>query len=140
MCDSHSQTTYDCGEAVYQMASRVNNFRLVVRRLFHLGYFDSLNILLIARLEIEPPYRGRGIGLTVLSRLIKRWGKDCSLAVMKPYPLQYAGKDADDTQEFKKAYRKLVQSYAPLGFTKIPSSSKYGKGHYGLSLMGHQTS
>jgi hypothetical protein len=55
--------------------------------------------------------------------MIKRWGKGCSLAVMKPYPLQYVEKDADDTPEFKKARQKLVQYYARLGFTKIPGSS-----------------
>jgi hypothetical protein len=40
---------------------------------------------------------------------------------MKPYPLQYVEKDAEDTLEFKNAYQKLVRYYARLGFTKIPS-------------------
>ncbi len=137
MCDAHSQTTYDCGVAVYNMMSSVNEFRRAVRRNFDIGLWDSLNVLLLSRIEIEPPYRGRGSGLTVLSRMIKRWGKGCTLAVMKPYPLQYCGKNADPTPEFKNAYRKLVRYYAPLGFTKIPyrnGSLEHGGGHYGLRL------
>jgi GNAT superfamily N-acetyltransferase len=140
MCDAYSSATYDCGLAVYQMAGRVNAFRPAIQRLFHLEAFEPLNVLLLARLEIEPPYRGRGIGLIALSRMIKRRGKGCTWAVMKPYPLQFAAKDAEDTPEFKNAYQKLVQYYAPLGFTKIPSqrgSGRYqhGNGHYGLALF-----
>jgi GNAT superfamily N-acetyltransferase len=139
MCDAHSQPTYDCGLAVYERASRVNAFRPAIRRLFHLEPFDSLNVLLLARLEIEPPYRGRGIGLTVISQMIKRWGKGCTLAVMKPYPLQYVNKTAEATSEFKNTYQKLAQYYARLGFSKIPSQRgngryEYGNGHYGLAL------
>jgi GNAT superfamily N-acetyltransferase len=139
MCDAHSQTTYEGGLAVYQMIGRVNAFRPAIRRLFHLEAFDSLNVLLLAQLEIEPPYRGRGIGLTALSRMIKRWGKGCTLAVMKPYPLQYVEKEAEDTPDFKNACQKLVRYYAPLGFIKIPSQRgngpyEYGNGYYGLAL------
>jgi GNAT superfamily N-acetyltransferase len=137
MCDGYSQTTYNCGEAVYNLASSVNEFRPAVQRIFDIDPWDSLNVLLLAELKIEPPYRGRGIGLTVISKMIKRWGKSCSLAVIKPFPLQSAGKDDGDTPEFKNAYRKLVRYYAPLGFTKIPyrnGSLEHGGGHYGLRL------
>jgi GNAT superfamily N-acetyltransferase len=119
------------------MKRSVNEFRPGVRRKFRIGRWDSLNVLLISQIKIEPPYRGRGIALAFVSRVIKRWGKGCTLAVMKPYPLQYCGEDAEDTPEFKSAYRKLVRYYAPLGFAKIPygnGSLEHGGGHYGLSL------
>jgi hypothetical protein len=119
VCDDFDQNTYNCGDAVYDMAGRANEFRPAVRRTFNIEPWDSLNVLLLSQVEIEIPYRGRGIGLTVLSRMIKRWGEGCTLGVMKPYPLQYCGKDAEDTPEFKNAYRKLVRYYALLGFTKI---------------------
>lgn len=137
MCDAHSSATYNCGVAVYNMRRSVNEFRVAVRRKFRIGLWDSLNVLLISLIKIEPAYRGREIGLTALSRMIKKWGKGCSLAVMKPYPLQYCGKDAEATPEYKSAYRKLVRYYAPLCFTKIPyrnGSLEHGGGHYGLRL------
>jgi hypothetical protein len=137
VCDDFDQNTYNCGDAVYDMAGRANKFRPAVRRIFNIEPWDSLNVLLLSQIKIEPPCRGRGIALTVLSRMIKRWGKGCTLAVMKPYPLQYCGKDVEATPEFKNAYQNLVGYYAPLGFRKIPCRSgslEHGGGHYGLRL------
>jgi hypothetical protein len=37
---------------------RVNAFRPLIRRLFHLEPFDSLNVLLLARFEMEPLIEG----------------------------------------------------------------------------------
>jgi hypothetical protein len=101
VCDGFDQNTYNCGDAVYEMAGRVNEFRPAVRRTFNIEPWDSLNVLLLSQVEIGPSYRGRKIGLTVLSRMIRRWGKGCTLAVMKPYPLQFCGKDAEERRSLK---------------------------------------
>jgi hypothetical protein len=61
MCDAHSQTTYNCGLAVYNMMSSVNEFRSVVRRTFDLGRWDSLNVLLLFQIKIEPATEGEGL-------------------------------------------------------------------------------
>src|SRR6476661_2837200 len=88
----HSGNLLHCGYAVYDFSCDFG-LRSVIHRLFP-AIFDiehkfSFNLLLLERLEIDPPFRGRGIGLIVLSKLIKRWGKAAALVVMKPFPLQY---------------------------------------------------
>jgi GNAT superfamily N-acetyltransferase len=137
LVDAHSDTTTQCGSVVYDLSRGNQDFRPVIYRLFEID--PILDILLLAALEIEPAFRGRGIGLIVLSKMIQRWGKDCSLTVMKPYPLQFSQKEAEETKEFKRALGKLVKYYSRLGFKKIPNGSwTRGPAHYGLSMRAFQ--
>ena len=88
LCD-YTQNTLDCGYAVYDFNEE--EFSPQVEELFEFIPF-SLNILLIDLMEIDVPCRGRMIGLITLIKLIRRYHKGCPLAVIKPFPLQYAGK------------------------------------------------
>lgn len=86
MCDSYTQESYDCGEAVF--GPDWCGFNRNVRRLFDDLPFSG-NVLILDRLEILTAFRGRRIGLLALLRIMRRWGKGCALVVMKPFPLQY---------------------------------------------------
>jgi hypothetical protein len=121
LCD-YSQNTLDCGYGVYDFNEEV--FSPKVEELFELIPF-SLNILLIDRMEIDPPYRGRMIGLITLIKLIRRYQKGCSLAVIKPFPLQYAGVVKGQEEAFERDREKLVRYYARLGFERIPGTDFY---------------
>jgi hypothetical protein len=51
MCHGRSQTTCNCGEAVYNLATSVNEFRPAVQRIFDIDPWESLNVLLLAELK-----------------------------------------------------------------------------------------
>lgn len=85
----------------------------------------SLNVLLLNRLEIWPPYRGKGYGLQALVRMIQRFRIGGGLLVMKPFPLQFEGNmgAADDAAAEERAFRaargKLCRYYRRLGFESV---------------------
>lgn len=133
VCDLH-QETYDCGEAVYDFCADNPDFRSIVYRDFLPFGSDSLNVLYLSKMEIEEPFRKRGIGLVVLKKMMQKWGEGCSLAVLKPFPLQHSGKDVDDDVQFKKDSGNLIHYYSKLGFRKISSRRRYGTGFYALPL------
>jgi hypothetical protein len=84
ICD-YAQNTYDCGNAVFGFdRDHKAYFSPEVEQRFDL-IPSTRNILLIDRMEIEPTYRGRMIGLITLIKLIRRYQKGCSLVVIKPF-------------------------------------------------------
>jgi hypothetical protein len=73
VCDDFDQNTYNCGDAVYDMAGRANEFRPAVRRTFNIEPWDSLNVSLLSQVEIELPYRGCCFRLPFLKPTIRQW-------------------------------------------------------------------
>lgn len=101
--------------------------------------FSSQNVLILDRLEILPEYRGKGVGLVVLRRLIERFEAGAGMVCMKPYPLQFEAGYRDrardrasewdlqmrlsDFSENKKSSTATLQShYAKLGFKRVPGT------------------
>jgi hypothetical protein len=85
ICDGHSQDAFDCGRTVFDL--RVNRFKPKIERIF--GDLFGLNVLFLNRIEIDPAFRGRNIGLIALLMMMKRWGKGYALAVLQPAPLRH---------------------------------------------------
>jgi GNAT superfamily N-acetyltransferase len=91
------------------------------------------NILILDRLEILPQFRGRGLGLAVMSDLIKRFSLGAGLVAIKPYPLQFEFHSSDTEsrtwrQELglsglcadeKLATQKLCDYYGRIGFRRL---------------------
>lgn len=91
------------------------------------------NVLILDRLEILPEYRGRGLGLSVMRRLIKRFSGGAAIVVMKPYPLQFESETRDQAKEAwrselglaelgrnqRAATKKLFDYYGRLDFVRI---------------------
>lgn len=55
------------------------------------------NVLILERLEILPRFRGEGLGLLAMRRMIERFGVGAAVVAIKPFPLQHesAGGDTD---------------------------------------------
>jgi hypothetical protein len=119
LCD-YEQDTLDCACAVYNLDEDVLSSK--VEELFDFILPCTLNILLIDRMEIEPAYRGRMIGLITLIKLIRRYQKGCSLVAIKPFPLQYTGEVKGQEEAFERDRQKLVRYYGKLGFRHIPDT------------------
>jgi hypothetical protein len=93
------------------------------------------NILLINRLHIEEPFRGKRKGAEVVQEVISRFGSTRAVIVCKPFPLQYRGYESEKNAaeretpgyETKRlaAFRAVAQFWKNLGFQKLPSSEHY---------------
>lgn len=125
-----TQETLDAGSVVYD--GSYHEFEPTVAMLFE-DAFPTDDLLLLDRLEIYPPFRGQKLGLTILHQAIRDWSGGCSLAVMKPFPLQFgaAVKKSEswsqlrlDTFPSKKAtaFSRLRAYYEKLGFVRIGKS------------------
>jgi GNAT superfamily N-acetyltransferase len=118
-CD-YSQHIYDCGAVIFDY--QTDDYSPKIEQLYGEVPYNR-NLLLIERLEIDPPFRGKGIGLFVLLKLMRRHQKNCGLVAIKPFPLQYEKTDTPKSdQRFKRDHKKLTQYYARLGFKKMPGS------------------
>lgn len=99
--------------------------------------FASPNLLILDRIEINPRYRGQGIGLDVLRWITRQFSLGCGLVAMKPFPLQFEGGppadhandprfkalrlDSFDT-DYCRALAKLRAHYEKLGFAQVPGT------------------
>lgn len=94
--------------------------------------FFFANLLILDRLELLPEFRGRGLGLLILRRLIERFSAGTGVVAMKPFPLQFEVARHDGPGEWSKALAletyskdkratmaKLQRYYAKLGFKKV---------------------
>jgi hypothetical protein len=63
------------------------------------GEVVPMNILILDRIEIHPPFRGRRFGLAALKCLIQRLRIGAGLIAMKPFPLQFESGAIDCTPE-----------------------------------------
>ena len=91
-------------------------------------------LLLIDRMEIDPQYRGKRIGLAAMYYTIQKFGHGCSLSVIKPFPLQFEARAKEKpqsngdlklamfTRNEAAAVDKLRVYYGLMGFLPIPGT------------------
>lgn len=92
------------------------------------------NLLLIHKITLLPPARGRGLAVPVLKTVLQRFRGDCRLAALLPYPLQHGA--AAGTPEWqarmnykafrsgkREAIKKLKALYGEAGFLCIRGTS-----------------
>jgi hypothetical protein len=92
--------------------------------------FTRSDILILNRIQIRREFRGKKVGLIVLSRLIQVFGAGCGLVLMKPFPLQFENRPykpskSDFKGTFSACQKKLIEYYSPLGFQRIPRSDVF---------------
>ncbi|MBT3388772.1 MAG: GNAT family N-acetyltransferase [Chloroflexi bacterium] len=82
---------------------------------------------IIEVLHIQPEYRGRNLGLLMMSRLIQHFASDAALVVIKPHPLQYSLRDEDDPRPSpygnmsrEDATQKLADYWSKMNFRPVP--------------------
>lgn len=80
---------------------------------------SGYNVLIIDTVQIKPEFRGRNLGLAAIDTTVNRFGHDCALVIIKPYPINAYDLTGDQIEQGAKS---LSAYYARLGFVKIPNS------------------
>jgi GNAT superfamily N-acetyltransferase len=85
------------------------------------------DIMLIERLELNPEYRGRGLGKDIALRAIQKFGENCGIITCVPVPLQFSGLDPKDEKPkgMRVAQRRVRGFWESVGFVRIPRSDYY---------------
>jgi ribosomal protein S18 acetylase RimI-like enzyme len=129
VCDAYSSDLEAVAAAVYD--PRTGKFRRSVDRV-HVPF--SLDLLHIQRICLLPAYRGRGLGLRVLRRLVQLYAADGELVVLKPSPLPYplvpssTGGDREAVEPpraLEQATAKLRKHWSRADFERVGRSAFY---------------
>lgn len=96
----------------------------------------AANVLILDRIGILPPFRGREVALIVTAALIEQFGPGAAVAGMKPYPLQFEPGGHDVCTEWESelqlgsllgskqaSVRMLRKYYERAGFARLPGSA-----------------
>lgn len=119
VCDGESQELYDIYEAIFDH-HRGNE----IREDLDLDSFGD--VLIIHDMKIAPKYRGHKLGLLAMLQTIKTMGGGCSMAVIKPFPLQFSGEVTEKNQKkFDAALKKLNEYWERVGFIPIKGEEYY---------------
>lgn len=116
--------------------------RAVEKQLLDINY--SGPVALLKHLYVEPAWRGRGLGLALLSHFLKYQENGCAYALLRAAPMQFGGARPSDEAERstwirehglhrsraseKASIKKLQELYARLGFSPL-------KGHPGWMVL-----
>ncbi|MBW2672475.1 MAG: hypothetical protein JRD89_03545 [Deltaproteobacteria bacterium] len=119
VCDAVSDALHHASEAIYDDGAHFSKEH---------GLDDHWggNILIVHHVKLDEGHRGRGLGLAVIHTLVRRYGADRELVVMKPFPLQFSHKVTQDNEgEFKAAVAKLTAYYKRLGFHPLRGAPEH---------------
>lgn len=122
VCDAKSGELEEVAAAVYNYTS--TDFRRAVLRSHGP---DSLDILYIDRITLDPAYRGRGWGILIATRIIDVLGVGCGLIVCKPFPLgaREDNAGAERTGILRAGKRRLRRHWQRRGFERLGRSEIY---------------
>jgi len=125
----------EIGEAIYDFEK--DDFSEAVREYLEISFMD---LLIISRLEILPPYRGNDIGKYAIKDLYNNFIGGCGLVALKCFPLQLESRILEmdpTTPKFNKDMQydslerdeeqsnyKLLAYYTSMGFKYIPELSE----------------
>jgi hypothetical protein len=80
----------------------------------------SLKTLLFSRMEIEPKWRGQGIGLIAVNSIIDCFGSTCAVVVCKPFPIQFENcVTKDNHSEYVEARSAITKYWRRLGSRSV---------------------
>jgi len=77
---------------------------------------DLARILVLTQLQIEPRFRGHGLGLFAIRTACDGVGQGCTLAALKAFPSQWEGRVDEGPAEFARDRAKLENYYRRAGF------------------------
>lgn len=129
----------DLGEIMDAESSELSECHSTFFKPHQCDYKDSIrrqfvdicpsDLLILDRLEIQPAFQKRGIGLLAVSKTIDTFGESCGLVAMKPFPLQFRSyrdpawsppADVVDPQAaFRAAREKLRKYWSRAGFKRV---------------------
>jgi GNAT superfamily N-acetyltransferase len=130
--DCISASTTECFEALFE--HETGEWNEAVEDLYD-HEIPGHDVIFIETIEIQPAYRGKGVGAQVVRETIATFGASCGLVACKPFALQYANWMDEDKKamreqpgfEAKRAadFRKVTQFWVDLGFRNVPKSKFY---------------
>ncbi len=130
--DSISSSTAECFEALFE--HETGSWNEAVDSLYEHD-IPGHDVLFIETIDIEPAYRGKGIGAQVVRETIATFGASCGLVACKPFALQYANWLAEEKKTMREQpgfeakrladFNKVAQFWSDLGFRKVPNSDFY---------------
>ncbi len=85
------------------------------------------DMMLIERLELNPEYRGLGLGKEIALKAIQKLGANCRVITCLPAPLQFTGLGPKDNKPKGKrsAQQKVREFWEGVGFARISRSGYY---------------
>jgi GNAT superfamily N-acetyltransferase len=91
------------------------------------------SILHIARLGLEPRYRGLGLGLLVVNRAIDTFAHWTTIVTVQPWPKEYSLKqrfipyedDSNKTKSGKDSHKRVQRFWESVGFKRIAKSKVF---------------
>ena len=130
-CDAHSQ---EAADGYSLILDEKGDFRPEVQEQFPDAF--SPEILVIGDVHVDPAFRGRGLGLVAVRRLIDLFEPDGGLVVIHPFPMQFGAAQKDDpvlspelamfTDTEPESIARLQRYWSRLGFDPIPNSEWFG--------------
>jgi hypothetical protein len=129
--DCHSSSLAEYFEPIF--GDNAPNFSDTVEQITK-GNADGCNLLIIDRVEIIAEYRGKGIGLRILSHMMVRFSMGAGIVALKAFPLQFELEQTNEDQTWHKllslesfennvevSTTKLKDYYSRLGFKCLPA-------------------
>jgi GNAT superfamily N-acetyltransferase len=130
--DSISSSTSECFEALFDHES--GEWKESVES-FYKHDIPGHDVLFIEEVELDPAYRGKGIGAQVVRETIATFGASCGLVMCKPFALQYANRIDEENAATQRQpgfeakrladFGKVMQFWVDLGFRNLPDSDFY---------------
>jgi GNAT superfamily N-acetyltransferase len=116
VCDSFNQELHDAWCTLFSPKTR--DVRPSVQRRF---FLINPDFLLLEWIELDPRWRGLGVGLLVLRRIIEAYAPEGGLVICQPWTATPDGQARDDegTVRLRKYLRRL-------GFRRVGRSPFYG--------------
>lgn len=132
--DDHSADAYNYCLQLFEPGNL--EYRDQVQALFPDDALEC-DALAIHEMQIEPEHRGRGLGLRAMLRTLQAFGGGCGVALIKPWPLQYTGREFDEicrlgktaggrsAADRRRDFSRLRRYWSRLGFVRIPDADYY---------------
>jgi GNAT superfamily N-acetyltransferase len=116
VCDAANQELHDAWCTLFSPKTR--DLRPSIQDRF---YLMSPDLLLIEWIELDPEWRGLGVGLLVLRRIIEAYAPEGGLVVCQPWTATPDGQARDDQGTVR-----LRMYLRRLGFRRVRMSPFYG--------------
>lgn len=123
--DSLDADSFDCFESLFDVETE--ELKESIEKLRSEDRMFHYDLMLMQRLELEPEWRGLGIGKRVALRIIEKLGDSVGLIVCKPFPLQFTGLGRNEKQPtgIRSAQKAVRDFWQDVGFIRIPRTDYY---------------
>lgn len=125
--DSLSSETCECYESIFDV--RTGDWKQAILSLYKPEEPMHPDLLFIQKLELQPEWRGKGIGSDVVEQIVFAMGSMCGLVCCKPFPIEYTGwqepykngavESPEDRSKRLKMFRRVRSFWLSQGFLKV---------------------